>query len=77
MANAHSPKNASGMNREKAQFQERQFGDAGQQFEQVMAYIKENWRTILSEVVAAAVTAYLAHQKQTKVKKNENRQQFS
>ncbi|MGE3975460.1 MAG: hypothetical protein AB7F59_13125 [Bdellovibrionales bacterium] len=40
-------------------------GEASQ-LEQLAVFLKENWRPILTELVAAGVTAYLTHDAKTK-----------
>jgi hypothetical protein len=42
------------------------------QLDQFVSYMKENWKPILTELVAAGVTAYLTHDAKSKMSKRSN-----
>ena len=41
----------------------------GSSLEQFISFMKENWKPVLSELVAAGVTAYLTHDQKSKLSK--------
>jgi hypothetical protein len=45
-------------------------GEGGNQLDQFVTYMKANWKTILTELVAAGVSSYLAHGIKDKASKN-------
>jgi len=45
----------------------REEGADGPQLERFVAYMKENWKPILTQLVAVGVTAYLTHDAKTKM----------
>jgi hypothetical protein len=46
----------------------------GGQLEQFVSYMKTNWKTLLTELVGAGVTAYLTHGKDNALKSNQSQQ---
>jgi hypothetical protein len=64
------PKSMQGSTPEKTGSSTAQTQGEGSQLEQFVTYVKANWRPVLTELVAAGVTAYLAHGAKDKASKN-------
>jgi hypothetical protein len=66
MARESEAKNSRGVQQQNMNRDGGESEQGGEKLEQLTSFIKENWKTILTDLVTAGVNAYLIHGKKTK-----------